>query len=63
MPSAIEPIAAGLIVAHVNKCIINNNYLNRLLCGDPKHDDTYEDSANSSTSVNDVATHHAHIFF
>jgi hypothetical protein len=43
--------------------IPHQQQLNRLLCGDPKHDDTRDDSTSSTTSVNDVATHHGHMFF
>jgi hypothetical protein len=62
MPRVIEPLAAGLIVALINKHIVNNSDLNRLLRGGPKHEDTREESASSSTSANDVATHHAQAF-
>ena len=61
----IEPIEAGLIVALINKLIINNHRLWEFWRGVPKpeqkqeHEDT-KDASSSTTSINDVEVHMHH---
>jgi hypothetical protein len=64
MTTVIEPIAAGLVVALVNKFLINNPIVWITVCGcgqDPR-EELHEDASSSTTSVNDVAATHHHIF-
>ncbi len=56
MTSVFEPITAGLIVALIDKFIINNNSLWDIWCS--SHVD--EDSASSTTSINDYVEGHVH---
>ena len=64
MTTVIEPIAAGLVVALVNKFLINNPmmWINVCGCGHDPRDELQEDASSSTTSVNDVAATHHHIF-
>ena len=61
MPTAIlEPIEAGLIVALVNKYIINNDKLWEYLCGTTRVEEAkqdQEDASSTTTSINDAAIH------
>ena len=65
MPAIIEPVGAGLLVALINKLVINNPRLWEFWCGAPKpkqkqeHEDA-KGSSSSTTSVNelDIHTHH-----
>ena len=65
MPAIIEPVGAGLIVALVNKLIINNPRLWEFWCGEPKpepkpeREDT-KDSSSSTTSVHELEITHHH---
>ena len=58
MPAIIEPVGAGLLVAIINKFIINNPMLWERICGKPQHDDSHEDASSSTTSVNDIEIPH-----
>ena len=62
MPSVIEPITAGLVVALINKFIINNPsvWVSVCGCGKPHHDDSHEDASSSTTSINDDVAHVHH---
>lgn len=63
MPTVIEPIGAGLVVALINKFIINNPHFWALVsgCGKPHHDESHEDASSSTTSINDIEVHVHHI--
>ena len=63
-PTIIEPIGAGLIVALVNKFIINNEKLwSNCGCDKPVViEEIHEDSSSSATSINDAAVHMHHIY-
>jgi len=60
MVSVIEPITAGLVVALINKFVINNNSLWDIWCSSHVVDDA-EDASSSTTSINDYV--HAHVHF
>ena len=62
MPSIIEPIGAGLIVALINKFFINNHSLWGQCsgCKDVKKDDTGDTVSSSSTTIETIEIH-AHI--
>ena len=66
MPIAIlEPIEAGLIVALVNKYIINNHRLWEFVCGTtevPEAKQPQEDDSSTTTSINgvEVNVHHTY---
>ena len=64
MTTVIEPIAAGLVVALINKFMINNPmiWINVCGCGHEPREEPHEDASSSTTSVNDVAATHHHIF-
>ena len=61
MPIAIlEPIEAGIIVALVNKYIINNHKLWEYVCGTqevPEAHQPQEDASSTTTSMNDAVVH------
>ena len=64
-PTILEPIRAGLIVALVNKYIINNHHLWQYVCGTtevPEAQKPQEDSSSMTTSVSgaEVHVHHAY---
>ena len=65
MPAIIEPVGAGLIVALVNKLIINNPRLWEFWRGvpkpepEPEHEDN-KDASSSTTSINNVEVHMHH---
>ena len=56
MPTIIEPVGAGLLVALINKFVINNPqvWMQFCGCGTPNYDNSHEDASSSTTSVNDV---------
>ena len=62
MPSILEPIGAGLIVALINKFIIYNHNLFGLCTSPPvQHEQGTEDcSSSSSTTTIDTVEVHAH---
>ena len=62
MVAIIEPVGAGLVVALLNKFIINNPNLWMSICGcgHPQHDESHEDASSSTTSVNDAELVHTH---
>ena len=62
MPSILEPTGAGIIVALVNKFIINNHGL-WAYCSGPREDKTHEvddGTSSSSTTTIDTVEVHAH---
>ena len=63
MTTVIEPIAAGLVVALINKFLINNPvvWFNLCGCGHAPREEQHEDASSSTTSVNDVEIMHHHI--
>jgi len=61
MTSIIEPIAAGLLVAIINKYIINNNWLFDQ-CMTTTHDTRHEDDTSTTTSIN-TDVEHVHIHY
>ena len=67
MPIAIlEPIEAGLIVALVNKYILNNDKLCEYICGTTKVGEAkqeQEDASSTTTSINDAAIHVHHVTY
>jgi len=64
MPAILEPIEAGLIIALINKYIINNNRLWEYVCGaNVTLQQTREDcSSSSTTSINDAEIHIHHLY-
>ena len=64
MPIAIlEPIEAGIIVALVNKYIINNHKLCEYMCGTqevPEAKQPQEDASSTTTSIHDAEVHMHH---
>jgi hypothetical protein len=62
MPTVIEPIGAGLVVALINKFIINNKALWLILCPEvvEKEDFEHECTSSNTTSINDVEVHVHH---
>ena len=67
MPTAIlEPIEAGLIVALVNKYIINNDKLWEYLCGATRVEEAkqdQEDASSTTTSINDAEINVHHVTY
>ena len=63
MTSIVEPIGAGIIVALINKFIINNHGLWSLCsgCRDVKKDNDNDAVSSSSTTTIDTIEIHAHI--
>jgi len=67
MPAILEPIEAGLVIALINKYIINNNRLWEYLCGtnvqqQQTHEDINSCSSSSTTSINDAEIHIHHAY-
>ena len=62
MPSILETIGAGLIVALINKYIISNDKLCQPVCTDKIEEPeiVQEDSSSATTSVNGVEMHVHH---
>jgi hypothetical protein len=61
MVTVMEPIAAGLIVAVINKWLINNNSVWEFLCSTTTREDViHEDASSSTTSINDFTEAHVH---
>ena len=64
MPTILEPIGAGLIVALISKYVINNNQLCESVCADKVEEPEIveEDSSSNTTSVNSAELVHVHHF-
>jgi len=69
MPTIIEPIEARLIVALINRYIINNHRLWEYLCptqdvpeAKHSHELVREDASSTTTSVNDAEIHMHHAY-
>ena len=66
MPTVVEPIGAGLVVALINKFIISNPSLWVTICGcgkphhEESHEDARDDDSSTTTSVNDAEIHVHH---
>ena len=66
MPTVFEPIGAGIVVALINKFIINNNLFCNLCMGSRaeqgknKYDEHEEDVSSTSTTTADAVEIHAH---
>ena len=65
MLTILEPVGAGVLVAIINKFIINNHSLwARLSCLQPSHLDEHDDEDNvSSTSTTTVESIEVHAHF
>ena len=63
MPTILEPIGAGLIVALISKFIINNDNVCQPVCTDKLEEleIVEEDSSSATTSVNGAEVH-VHLF-
>lgn len=60
MPSIMEPIAAGIIVALFNKFVINHHW-SFSACSEATHETTHEDDSSTTTTINsDVGHIHMH---
>ena len=64
MPTILEPIGAGLIVALLSKYVINNNQLCESVCTVKVEEPEIveEDSSSNTTSVNSAELVHVHHF-
>ena len=64
MPTEIEPIGAGLVVALVNKFTVNDPdlWLSICGCGQPHHEESHEDASSTTTSINDIEVHMHHFY-
>ena len=64
MPSILEPIGAGLLVALISKYVINNNQLCDRICEtkEEKPEIVEEDAISNTTSVNSAELVHVHHF-
>ena len=70
MPAILEPIEAGIVVALINKCVMNNPRLSDCLCGtkgeEAKRDqeEAEEDASSMTTSITgtEFHIHHAYLF-
>jgi hypothetical protein len=62
MPTILEPIGAGLIVALISKFIINNDKVCQPVCTDKQTEPEIieDDSSSATTSVNGVEVHMHH---
>ena len=62
MPTILEPIGAGLIVALVSKFITNNDRICQPVCTDKQTEPEVidDDSSSATTSVNGVGVHIPH---
>jgi len=62
MPTILEPIGAGIIVALISKFIINNDRICNPVCTDkqPEPEIVEEDSSSATTSVNGAEVHIHH---
>ena len=61
MVRVMETIAAGLIVAVINKWLINNNRVWDFFCSTTAREDiVHEDASSSTTSINDFTEAHVH---
>ena len=63
MPTVIEPVGAGLIVALINKFIINNKDLWLFLHprGVEKEEHEHDSTSSNTTSVNEAEIHVHHM--
>ena len=64
MPTILEPIGAGILVALISKYVINNNQLCDRICADKVEEPEVidEDSSSNTTSVNSAELIHVHQF-
>ena len=64
MPTILEPIGAGVLVALISKYVINNNRLCESVCADKLQEPEIveEDSSSNTTSVNSAELIHTHHF-
>lgn len=67
MPTVFEPIGAGIVVALINKFIINNNLICNMCMGsraeqgkNKTYDEHEEDVSSTSTTTADAIEVHAH---
>ena len=63
MPTILEPIGAGLIVALISKFIINNDKLCQPVCTDKTEEPEIveDDSSSATASINGTEVHIHHI--
>ena len=65
MVALLEPIEAGLIIALINKYIINNHKLWDYMCGTTAVEEAnqpHEDASSTTTSINDAEIHIHHAY-
>ena len=63
MPTILEPIGAGLLVALISKYVINNKPLCDSICETKEEPEIVEaDSSSNTTSVNGAELVHVHHF-
>ena len=64
MPSILEPIGAGLLVALISKYVINNNQLCDRICETKEEEPEIveEDASSNTSSVNSAELVHVHHF-
>ncbi len=64
MPTILEPIGAGLLVALISKYVINNNQLCDSICPEKvdEQEIVEEDASSNTTSVNSAELVHVHHF-
>ena len=64
MPTILEPIGAGLLVALISKYVINNNQLCDRICETKEEEPEIveEDASSNTTSVNSAELVHIHNF-
>ena len=63
MPTILEPIGAGLLVALISKYVINNNQLCDRICKtkDEEPEIVEDDSSSNTTSINGAEVHIHHV--
>ena len=63
MPTILEPIGAGLIVALISKSIFNNDKLCQPVCTDKTEEPEIveDDSSSATASINGTEVHIHHI--
>ena len=64
MPTILEPIGAGLLVALISKYVINNNLICESVCPEKLEEPEIveEDASSNTTSVNSAELAHVHHF-
>ena len=64
MPTILEPIGAGLLVALISKYVINNNQLCDRICETKEEEPEIveEDASSNTKSVNSAELVHVHHF-